>query len=320
MLESRDCPTVNVSVLAAFDGTEGQQDGSFVLFRDDTSGGLSVNYSLVSQPLNGGPIAVSLDGGPNPPPLHQTVTFAPGEDQATITLPMPQNDLRQGTQQVVLTLAPGVGYTIYQPEPDHVLLTDDEDDDSIWIEEIQNAVEGGDVGFVRVGRADPTGYRSVPYSILSGPDMATMGIDYAPLSGTLVFLPGQRMAEVVIDATGPFVDVAVEGEETVTLLFMPPPPVGPAQPPMEAKPIIRDARPGNDAPVFQLPPGKAFYEFYLGDLTPSNTYVDNVFATDADADEVTYSISRGHHKRRAHGGSHGRPTRRRGQHLRESVA
>ncbi|MFQ3650223.1 MAG: C2 family cysteine protease [Gemmataceae bacterium] len=183
-------------------------------------------------------------------------------------------------------------YLVDQPEPDRLIITDDEDNSDFWIESVQDAREGGPIGSITLRRADPTDGLSMPY-FLDPTSSATMGVDFAPLSGHLTFAPGQATAVIFVDASGPYNDFVPEDDETVVLTFLPPPAANPMPPKVAPPVVIRELRAGNWDPTFTLPAGKPRFEFHVGDLAPEKTYVDQVIAVDPDGDEIKFTITAG---------------------------
>jgi hypothetical protein len=108
---------VNVSTNVV-NAAEPATPGQFTLVRfGDTSNPLTVNYTITGTATSGADYTA----------LSGTATFAAGESTATVSVTPLDDDLPEPSETVVLTLAPGPGYSILSPSSATLSIADNGD-------------------------------------------------------------------------------------------------------------------------------------------------------------------------------------------------
>jgi hypothetical protein len=128
-----------------------------------------------------------------------SVTFAAGTSTAAVTIVPIADDLVEDDETVVLSLVPGDRYTVGVPDEAVGTIVDD-DRPCVFIEDAAPILEGDEasrplVFFVRLCRPMEMPL-SIDYATRDGSATAADG-DYQPVSGTLIFRPGEALVQTV---------------------------------------------------------------------------------------------------------------------------
>lgn len=205
--DNADIPVI--AVRAGSIGTEGGTN-PVITFRSTGSapGNVSVNYT-VSGTATAGSDYTALSGSVTVP--------ATGPSDVSVTIPVINDTLAEGTESVVVTITPGATYQIYNDGTATALIRDnDSGAERVAVSAYHTAAaEGGSDGKFYFSRPGTTGELTVNYSV-SG--TATNGDDYTALTGTCV-IP-DTASGVVVNVT-PVNDTAGEGTETVVVTVTP---------------------------------------------------------------------------------------------------
>lgn len=192
-MEDRTVPTVT-TVTAVGDAIEGGAAGSFTVTRDHTVGWESVGLTF------SGTATEYMDYGHNP----LFLTFAPGENTATVTVTGTTDSSVEGTETVTLTAAYGGSATInlYDANTPQVSVAKQGSDPT----------EGsnGTFRFTRTGST--TSSLTVNYTVGG---TATSGTDYTALSGSVTIGAGNTYADVSVPTLAD--NVVEAGGEAVTV-------------------------------------------------------------------------------------------------------
>jgi hypothetical protein len=215
---NNDDTTVSVAVSPGAVDEDGATNLVYTFTRSDSSGPLTVNFSV------GGTATFNTDytqsGAATFTPPTGTVTFADGSATATVTVD-PSADLTvEPDETVILTVTAGTGYTVGAPASATGTITNDDTDVTVAVAPSSTNEDGATnlvYTFTRTGVT--TGALSVNFSIGG---TATFSTDYTqtgattftPPTGTVDFAAGSSTATVTIDPTA---DNTPEGDETVIL-------------------------------------------------------------------------------------------------------
>ncbi|WP_411030114.1 Calx-beta domain-containing protein [Spongiimicrobium sp. 3-5] len=169
--------------------TPSNQTGTFIIDLGAINGTgtpITVNYGLTGSALNTTDYAT----------IPTSVVIPNNQRTATITV-VPVNDLiTEGTEDVILTLAAGTGYTVGAPNSATVNITDN-DTATISINDV--AVDEGDgtaTFNVTLTGILPGGF-SVDFDTANGTAIAGVGNDYTANSGTLNFAGTNNEIEII---------------------------------------------------------------------------------------------------------------------------
>ncbi|SIT06427.1 gliding motility-associated C-terminal domain-containing protein [Filimonas lacunae] len=149
--------------------------------------------------------------------LTGTVVIPAGQNSVTVTVPVKDDNLAEGTETVIATITSAVatsGYNMHvnSPEKSATVTITDNESKLISISKVADASEDGTAGSFLISLASgvvASEAITVNYTI-SG--TATNGVDYATLSGTAV-IPANSSSVTV--AVTPYADMLTEGTETV---------------------------------------------------------------------------------------------------------
>jgi hypothetical protein len=195
---------------------EGVHDGQFLLKRDHFLNPLTVSYSMSGTAANN----TDYEN------LYDTITFAVGQDTVILSVQPKDDTIAEVNETVILTLGtPAKINNIAQYSLDDtrktatLLLVDNDIVPTVWIQSVENAVEGEHDEFFQLKRSNTDNPLTVSYS-LSG--MAGNGIDYERHDSSVTFAAGQDAVNMIIQ---PIDDRIVEGNETVFLTLGTPPQV-----------------------------------------------------------------------------------------------
>jgi FKBP-type peptidyl-prolyl cis-trans isomerase 2 len=144
-----------------------------------------------------------------------TLTFAPGEDSQTFTVPILEDSLQESDETVLLTLSNPLNAVIGLPNPAPLTIVDNDAPPTVQFSSAaySKSENGGGVATITVNLSAISGQQvTVNYSTADG--TATAGADYTAASGMLTFAPGQltQTFEVTI-----LEDELDEADETVSL-------------------------------------------------------------------------------------------------------
>jgi hypothetical protein len=144
-----------------------------------------------------------------------SVTFAAGSTTAAVSIVPVADDLVEDDETIILGLVPGDRYMVGVPGQAVGTIIDD-DRPCVFIEDADPILEGDEgsrplVFFVRLCRPMDMPL-SVDYATRDGSATAADG-DYQPVSGTLVFRPGEPLVQTVEVLV--FGDRRVEPDEDV---------------------------------------------------------------------------------------------------------
>ena len=144
-----------------------------------------------------------------------TLTFAPGEDSQTFTVPILEDSLQESDETVLLTLSNPLNAVIGLPNPAPLTIVDNDAPPTVQFSSAaySKSENGGGVATITVNISAISGQQvTVNYSTADG--TATAGADYTAASGMLTFAPGQltQTFEVTI-----LEDELDEADETVSL-------------------------------------------------------------------------------------------------------
>lgn len=182
-----------------------------VLRTGGSFGAVSVSYATASGTATAGADFTSTSG---------TLTFADGQTEATINIPILQDVLYDPAESFTVTLSnPTGGATLTSPSTINVTINDDDPAPVLTIAGTTvpegNTPSGVSLPFTVTltsasGQPVSVDYRTVDNYPYSG--YATAGVDYQPVSGTLTFAPGETKKTIVVPIIG---DTKYEPDETV---------------------------------------------------------------------------------------------------------
>jgi hypothetical protein len=186
---------------------EPSTSGRFTVKREgDLTGNLVVNYNASGIASNGIDY-VSLSG---------SVTIAAGAASADIVLTPLDDNLIEGDESVILTLATNVAYNIGTPGVATIFIRDNEKVSvSITAPDAMASEPGDDTGQFLISRGSVTSGNLTVNLALSG--TATPGVDYLPLDNPVVIPDGA--SSVTLDVIV-FDDLHVEPTEDIILTIL----------------------------------------------------------------------------------------------------
>ncbi|MBI1832110.1 MAG: hypothetical protein HYR84_11745 [Planctomycetes bacterium] len=193
--------------------------------------------------------------------------FAIEDDQLVVA---PEATLSPGSYVVQVQATDGAGATATQT------FTITVDNVTVWIDSVQDAIEGESTGYFRLKRSSTEGELTVPYTIDTAASTAEPGIDYAPLPLYVTFADGQQYADIVIDPTGDYANAPNDLSKSVFIQLTDlPGGVGVKQGPGGGN-IVQIAQGALAPPVFTQPNG---YTIYAGERTTEGQAIGRVDAT-----------------------------------------
>jgi len=194
--------TCSVSVTAsdANASEQGTDPGVFTITRTNTTGVLTVNYTIGGTATSGSDYTA----------LGGSVVIANGQSSATVTVNPIDDSTAESAEAVVLTVSAGTGYSVGSPNIAAVIIADNEPTVTISASD-PSAAEPNDTGTFTVTRTNSSGVLTVYYAV-SG--TAASGSDFSALSGSVVIANGQTSAAVTVT---PIDDGNVESTETVVV-------------------------------------------------------------------------------------------------------
>ncbi|HKN40171.1 MAG TPA: Calx-beta domain-containing protein, partial [Acidimicrobiia bacterium] len=206
-----DGPAISVNDLSLKEGDSGSQPARFVVSLSAPSPQtVTVDYATAAG------TAVSPDDFT---PANGTVTFNPGE-QAKEVSPAPSvvgDTVDEPDETFTLALANPVNATIAKAVGVATIV----DDDQRTLSVADVSAPEGDAASALTFTLTLDGPTALPASVAytTGDGTARSAVDYAPISGRVVFAPGQSTRTVVVPVIG---DVRYEVDETVRLVLSSP--------------------------------------------------------------------------------------------------
>lgn len=184
-------PTFSVSVEPDEEETDEGDGVSFTITADAELGReVEVRYSLSGTAGQGDDYD---DQGSQP-----RFTFPAGEDEFILTIPTVQDDVIEPSETLTLTLLAADDPADYRlgATVSGTVVIEDEDDPELTILGTEATVpEGGSIAVTIVADEPPSRDISVDYRV-SG--TATMGLDFAVLTGSVTFPAGAQQVEVIV--------------------------------------------------------------------------------------------------------------------------
>ena len=132
-------------------------------------------------------------------PVTNTVIFQPGETNASVTIPIVNNNLIEGNTTVTMQLSNAVGALLLQPAQAVLTIIDSNHAPGQFYFPTNTLFvsEGAGNAVINVSRTNgSTGVVTVDYATVSGTAIA--GVDYVFTSNTLVFAEGETSKQIVI--------------------------------------------------------------------------------------------------------------------------
>ena len=200
--------------LAATDSDAGEtatgvtaNPGTFTLTRTgDLTQAITVNYTLSGSATNGTDYS-SLPG---------TVNFAAGVNSATVTITPTEDNIFEGTETAILTLATGAGYILGTTTSATVNITDNDPQPTISINDV-SVIEGNsgttNATFTLTLSHPSSQPITVNYATADG-TATTADLDYNAATVTVTFAPGETSKTVNVAVVG---DIKSENPETFTV-------------------------------------------------------------------------------------------------------
>ncbi len=205
-----DPPQITLALSPAQVRENGLDGGLLYTFSRSTAtaDALTVGYTVAGTASQG----VDYDGIP----AANTITFQPNALTATLLLTPLTDTLPEGNESVEITLAPGSGYTVGTPDPVvGILLNVDLPLITVALESSTVAEDAAMPLVWTFSRSGPV-ETGLSVSILLG-GSAIAGSDYAPVGGSVTFLPGEATTSLAIT---PIADTTFEPDETLDLTLL----------------------------------------------------------------------------------------------------
>ena len=178
----RLAPVITVTATDATAGEpgSGQGTGTFTFSRTgSTAAALTVNFTVGGTATSGSDYTA----------IGTSCGFTAGSATATETVSVLDDNLVEGNETVVVTLAAGTGYTVGSPSAATVTISDDDATVTVAATDA-TAGEPSDSGTFTFTRAGYTaGALTVNFTVGG---TATSGTDYTAMGTTVSFLPGRR--------------------------------------------------------------------------------------------------------------------------------
>src|SRR6185436_1536102 len=214
---NNDDTTVSVAVSPLAADEDGATNLVYTFTRSDSSGELSVNFSI-------GGTATGADytqtGATTFTPPTGTVNFANGSLTATVTVDPSADTTVELDETVILTVTAGTGYTVGAPSSASGTITNDDTDVTVAVSPLSTAEDGaGNLVYTFTRTGVTAGALSVNFlvngtAIFNDDYTQTGATTFAPPNGTVDFAAGSSTATVTVDPTA---DNSVEPDDTVIL-------------------------------------------------------------------------------------------------------
>lgn len=233
-LEARDVPAVTFAIEKLSDATEGGAAGQFrVTATGDASDFTNAVYAYWT--ATGGTASPTNDYTTTPGTGTYLIFNASGAT-ATVTITAVDDPDTEGDETVVLAVQRYIMYPIGTPSTGTLTIHDNDAPSPpppsppppsppppppplpvVSVTRVNDAVEGGQLGYFRFARSGPTTDTLAANYIVRtiGPGYADPGDDYTTLSESVTFLPGMATADVAVEAHQ---DGWAEYPETVDVL------------------------------------------------------------------------------------------------------
>jgi len=196
-LEERLAPA-NVEVMVTSSDIEDENSGNdftYEFTRDDTTGSLTVNFSV------GGPARFGTDytqtGATSFSLTMGSVTFGAGDDTATVTITPTGDDIVELDETIVLTLIDDPSYDLGANSVATVTIQND-DTAEITIDNAGDVTEGGTLSFT-VRMTNPVDIDLTATRATSNGTATTADSDYTPLNSSItLFAAGANLQSLTI--------------------------------------------------------------------------------------------------------------------------
>jgi hypothetical protein len=194
--------TVSASALVSSLPESAGNTAAFAATRDNTSGGLAINFTLTGTATNGSDYTAS-----------GVVFFNPGSPTALVMVDPTDDGASEPTESLVFTITSGTGYTVGSPSSASITILDN-DAQLVSVAKVSDAEEGGTDGvfqFTRIGNLSSS--LTANYSV-GGTATGSNDVDYQQLAGTVTFAVGSSTATVQVAAIH---DGVADDDETVVV-------------------------------------------------------------------------------------------------------
>jgi len=282
-------PTLSINNVEVQEGDQGTRNATFTVTLSGRTDKTVTVYCATSQ--------IDATPGVDYTTRADTLTFPPdpqhGSRQQQFTVPILGDTTDEPDEQFRVTLSNPTNATISDNEGIGTIT--DDDLPIVRIESVQDAEEGAAAGRFRLHRNTTFTGLTVEYAINTYISTATNGVDFPYLPGTgagdnngsVTFPTGQAYVDLVVDPTGSYDDILVEGTEGIGIYLI----GGGIQYNIGSPSSGWASITENEAPEFDDPDDH--YDFTLGEGSPEHTTVGLVHATDPEGDDVTYEITGG---------------------------
>ncbi|MEO8134515.1 MAG: Calx-beta domain-containing protein, partial [Betaproteobacteria bacterium] len=218
---------VGISVAVTQNAAEPATNGTFTFTRvGDASGALTVGFALSGTATSPADYTVSAGAGATAA-TTTSITFAAGSPTAVMNVLVVDDVLVEGTETVVLTIAPGVGYAITGTNPVTMNITDDDTPPVLTVSAKTDGAEPATNGSFTITRSGGNLTLTVPVNFtVTG--TATRSTDYTlsvDACGTTLAGNSLTMGPAVSTVTVTVCvidDAATEGTETAILTLAAP--------------------------------------------------------------------------------------------------
>jgi hypothetical protein len=181
-----------------------------------SEGGGSAVFTVVLSAVSGRTVTVdynTADGSATAPGDYTastgTLTFPPGTVSQTISVPIVNDSVVEGTETFLVNLANPGNATVSTPTATGTIVDDDSAASTLSIDDVIVAESGGTAVFTVSRSGGTTGTVTVDYAAADG--TAAAPGDYTSQSGTLTFPPGTTTQTVAVTVTN---DLLNEPSET----------------------------------------------------------------------------------------------------------
>lgn len=200
---------------AGYNTQEGLGKATITITRTgNIKGTASVDFAT-----SGGTATPSLDYIP----VTKTLTFSPGQQSQTVTIPIIDDTAQESDETVILTLSnPTGGAVLGNPSTATLTITDNDQANHgkfIFGAYAGSVSEGDGMATILILRIEgQAGTATVQYATAdcTNPGCATAGADYTPVSGTLTFADGESSKTFTIPIID---DTLTEGDEPFNLIL-----------------------------------------------------------------------------------------------------
>jgi hypothetical protein len=169
---------------------------------------VTVNYSTVNDTAEDG---VDFSGGSG------SITFAPGETEKTISIPIIDNPYYEANKQFQVLLSDPINATL-DNDSTTVTIVNDEDPLSIGFLSFTYSYNESERAIINVNLNNPS-RTNIYVNYATAGDTAIAGQDYTDVSGTLLFTPGQTSKSFAVPVIN---NGVVDNDRTVHLILSAP--------------------------------------------------------------------------------------------------